>query len=150
MPQAREYPEAPVIGIGVVVLGPQGILLIKRGKNPGKGKWSLPGGAQEIGETVFEAGRREVKEETGLDVRVGGIVDVVDSIIKDADQRIQYHYTLIDLFAVVTSSHPPEPASDAEEVRWFSLEHIEPLNLWHETTRVIQLAYELHSVIEPE
>jgi ADP-ribose pyrophosphatase YjhB (NUDIX family) len=95
----RLYPKRPVVGVGVVVCRDDTVLLVRRANAPGKGNWSLPGGAQELGETVFEAARREVLEETSVTVDVLGLVDVVDSIRPDSAGRIQYHYTLIDVVA---------------------------------------------------
>ena len=79
----REFPDRPIAGVGVVVLGAKGVLLVKRAKPPRQGQWSLPGGAQKLGETVFEAARRETLEETGLEIEVLGLIDVVDSIASD-------------------------------------------------------------------
>ena len=94
----REYPQRPLIGVGAIIVGDRGVVLIKRGKPPRLGSWSLPGGAQKVGETVNEAARREIREETGLDAEVKGLVDVVDSIsAAEDDGRIRYHYTLIDV-----------------------------------------------------
>jgi len=104
----REYPERPLVGIGVVVLGARGVLMIKRGKAPRKGQWSLPGGAQELGETVSEAARREVMEETGLTIGILGLVDVVDSIRRDDAGKIQYHYTLVEFLARIPPSAETE------------------------------------------
>jgi len=98
---SREYPEWPVVGVGVVVLGAEGVLMIRRGNPPRQGQWSLPGGAQKLGETVFDTARRETREETGLDIDVLGLVDVVDSIQADDDGKVRYHFTLVDVFAVV-------------------------------------------------
>jgi ADP-ribose pyrophosphatase YjhB (NUDIX family) len=110
---SREYPERPVVGVGVVVLGAGKVLLVRRGKPPREGQWSLPGGAQKLGETVFEAAAREVREETGLEVEVLGLVDVVDSIRNDDADRVHYHYTLVDVFARRRrgSTSPTSPAS---------------------------------------
>ena len=95
----RQYPKRPVVGVGVVVCRDDTVLLVRRANAPGKGNWSLPGGAQELGETVFEAARREVLEETSVIVDVLGLVDVVDSIRSDSAGRIEYHYTLVDVVA---------------------------------------------------
>jgi len=139
---SRSYPERPIVGIGAVVMGPTGILLIKRGKPPRKGSWSLPGGAQKLGETVDEAARREVKEETGLEVDILGLIDVVDSIRRDDDGAIEFHYTLVDVAATL-SGGALAAGSDASDARWFSLEEIAEMNLWSETQRIIVLAVKM-------
>ncbi len=142
----REFPDRPIAGVGVVVLGAKGVLLVKRAKPPRQGQWSLPGGAQKLGETVFEAARRETLEETGLEIEVLGLIDVVDSIAPDEGGEIRYHYTLIDVLAVAAGdgSGAPGPVagSDAEDVAWFPLEKIPGLKLWSETERIINLAVE--------
>ena len=146
---SREYPDRPVVGVGVVVIGPAGVLMIRRGKPPREGQWSLPGGGQNLGETAFDAGRREVQEETGLAVEVLGLVDVVDSIRTDADGRVQYHYTLVDVLAVVAPGAPAEPAAggDAAAAAWFGFDDLTGLGLWSETERVINLAREMHQAL---
>jgi ADP-ribose pyrophosphatase YjhB (NUDIX family) len=135
----REYPKRPIVGLGAVVISPQGLLLIKRGNRPRMGAWSLPGGAQDLGETINEGIIREVKEETGLDVEVLEIVDVVDLINRDLDGRIKYHYTLIDACVVVTGG-TLKAGSDAMDAQWFSMTEITGLNLWSETIRIIKRA----------
>ncbi|MEQ9361916.1 MAG: NUDIX domain-containing protein, partial [Rhodospirillales bacterium] len=94
---SREYPERPIVGIGAVVLKDDQVLLIRRGKPPRIGSLSLPGGAQRVGETVNEGALREVMEETGIEAEVLGLIDVVDSMTRDDDGRLQFHYTLIDV-----------------------------------------------------
>ena len=138
---SREYPVRPIVGVGVVVWHGDRVLLVRRGKPPRWGQWSLPGGAQQLGETVAEAARREVKEEVGLDVALGDIVATVDLIERDPDDRIRYHYTLIDFVAEAPSA-ALQPGSDAADARWFSIEEAEALGLWSETVRVIRLARE--------
>ena len=142
----REYPDRPIVGVGVVVLGPDGILLVRRGKPPRQGSWGLPGGAQERGETVDEAAVREVAEETGLKIDVLGLVDVVDSIDCDNSGRIQYHYTLIDLLAVVVDGGL-NAGSDVDGVGWFQENDLDRLQLWSETRRVINLAIEMKAAL---
>lgn len=143
---SREYPKRPVVGVGVVVLDAGKVLLVRRGKPPREGQWSLPGGAQKLGETVFEAGVREVREETGLRVEVLGLVDVVDTIRNDDNGRIRYHYTLVDVFAAVRDGGL-RAGGDAAEVAWFDVADVAGLGLWSETERIINLALEMHDVI---
>ena len=152
----REFPDRPIAGVSVVVLGAKGVLLVKRAKPPRQGQWSLPGGAQKLGETVFEAARRETLEETGLEIEVLGLIDVVDSIVSDnGGGEIRYHYTLIDVLAVAADDAtgapgpPPGPVagSDAEDVVWFPLQKIPGLKLWSETERIINLAVEMKAAL---
>ena len=141
---SREYPARPIVGVGVVVWDGDRVLLVRRGKAPRWGQWSLPGGAQRLGETVAEAAHREVREEVGLDVALGEIVATIDLIERDPQGRIRYHYTLIDFVAeaAVPDLHP---GSDAADARWFAIEELEPLGLWSETVRVIELTRERRS-----
>lgn len=139
----REYPPRPIVGIGAVVLSERGVLLIQRGKPPRVGGWSLPGGAQKVGETVHEGARREVLEETGIDIAVLGLVDVVDSITRSEDNRVQYHYTLVDVVASADPSQEPIAGGDVIGAAWVPLDKVAELNLWSETERVIQKAYAL-------
>ncbi|MEM3506619.1 MAG: NUDIX hydrolase [Candidatus Bathyarchaeia archaeon] len=114
----REYPKHPLVGVGAVIIDKDSVLLVKRKHEPGKGLWSIPGGLVELGETVREAVKREVKEETGLDVEVVKLIDVVDNIIKDEQNRIKFHYILID-FLVSIIRGECKPTSDASEIKWF-------------------------------
>jgi ADP-ribose pyrophosphatase YjhB (NUDIX family) len=137
---SRLYPDRPVCGVGAVVWRDGQVLLVRRANPPRRGEWSLPGGAQEIGETVFEAARREVREETGLTIEVLGLVDVVDSIHRDEDGRVRYHYTLADVFARAAGGGEAA-AGDALEVAWFDLDGLPAM--WPETERIIRLAHEM-------
>lgn len=143
----REYPDRPVVGVGVVVLGDNGVLLVRRAKPPREGQWSLPGGAQKLDETVFEAAARETREETGLAIDVLGLVDVVDSIRRDEEGQVQYHYTLIDVVAVSRGGEP-RAGADAADVRWVPLADVPGLGLWSETERIIMLAAEMHGALD--
>src|SRR5438876_7221176 len=95
----REYPKHPLTGVGVVCWRGDQVLLIRRGKPPRLGQWSLPGGLQHLGETVYEAAARETLEETGIRVRVLGFLDIIDAITRDDAGRVRFHYTLIDVGA---------------------------------------------------
>ena len=143
---SRRYPSRPVVGVGVVIWRGDNVLMVRRGRSPGEGRWSLPGGGQEIGETVFEAARREVREETALDVEVLGLVDVVDSIRRDGDGRVEYHYTLVDVLAEWRAGEA-KPLDDAAEVLWVGLDELARLDLWSETERIIRLAHELRAAL---
>lgn len=135
----REYPQIPMIGVGGVIIKDKQVLLIKRKNPPRAGEWSIPGGLQQLGETVFQALVREVAEETGLKVKPKEILDVIDMINKDQDGRIRYHYTLIDIWAEWEEGLP-NPQDDALEAAFFPLEQISQLGLWSETLRIIELA----------
>jgi len=134
---SREYPDRPVVGVGVVVWRDDRFLLVRRGKAPNQGQWSLPGGAQQLGETVFEAARREIMEEAALDVEILGLVDVVDGIKTDEQGGVQFHYTLVDV--VAESRHSEAVAGDdAAAVGWYRLADLADLGLWSETERIIR------------
>ena len=144
---SREYPKFPLIGIGAIVLG-QGkkILMIKRGKPPRINSWSLPGGAQKLGETIDEAAIREVREETGLKVKVVGLVGVVDSIHRDHVGSVQYHYTLVDLLAQPVGG-TLAAGGDVVDAKWFEINAVYGMELWSETKRIIRLAVEMAEII---
>lgn len=134
-------PERPVVGVGVVVWKDGEVLLIRRGKSPMRGRWSLPGGRQELGETVREAAVREVREETGLEIRLGELLDVVDTIRRDDSGAVTLQYTLVDFDADWTAGEPAA-ASDAEHAEWADPDALAPYNLWGETLRIIALSRE--------
>ena len=113
----REYPAAPLVGVGAVVVDGGRVLLVQRGRPPGHGRWSLPGGLVYVGERLEAAVRREVAEECGLAVDVHELVGVVDRIVRDVDGRVQYHYVLLDYLATPTAGSA-RAGSDAQAVRW--------------------------------
>ncbi len=112
----REFPEAPLAGVGAVVVEGGRVLLVKRGHEPLKGRWSLPGGLVELGEGLEAAVRREVHEETGLVVEAVELIEVLDRIHRE-NGRIRYHYVIADYLCRVTGGQLGA-ASDADEVRW--------------------------------
>ena len=143
----RRYPARPIVGVGTVVMDSDMVLMIKRGKPPRQGSWSLPGGAQELGETIREAARREVREETGLQIEIFGLIDVVDSVRSDADDKIEYHYTLIDL-AGYSVGGTLMAGGDAQDCRWFTRTEINAMDIWSETKRIISLAVDKFGAID--
>jgi len=145
----REYPEAPIVGVGAVVIDGTKVLLVRRGQEPLKGEWSLPGGALELGETLQQGVVREVLEETGLMVAPGGVIEILDRIILDritqdeASGRVRYHYVLIDFVCHVTGG-ALGPATDAEEVRWVERDQLQNgFRLTPVTVAVIEKAFRL-------
>lgn len=124
----RHYPSQPVVGVGAVVIRRGEILIEKRKSEPGKGKWSVPGGLVELSESVEETVVREVKEETRLDVDKPQLIDVVDNVIADGNGKIEYHFVILDYF-VRLNGGKLKAADDAEELRWVSLDEVEKYDL---------------------
>jgi 8-oxo-dGTP diphosphatase len=139
---SREYPARPIVGIGVAVLRPGAVLLVRRGQPPNLGAWSLPGGGQELGETAEAAARRELLEETGLQVGELLLAANVDSIHRDPDGRVRYHYTIID-FAALYLAGTPVAGGDITETAWAEFGDFARFGLWHEAVRVIGIARRL-------
>jgi ADP-ribose pyrophosphatase YjhB (NUDIX family) len=124
----RLYPDQPVVGIGAVIIKEGEIALIKRGNEPSKGKWTIPGGLVELGENLKAAVIRETKEEVCLDVENPQLIDVVDNIDLDEHGKVKYHYVIIDYLVHVKSGNI-QAASDAEELRWVPFVEVESYNL---------------------
>jgi len=121
---SREYPVHPLPGVLALVERSGRVLMVRRAKEPDRGKWGFPGGLVELGETVTAAALRELAEETGLNAEAQGVVDVFDVITPDADGRVRYHFVL----SVVRCACPegePVAASDADAAGWFTLAEIE-------------------------
>lgn len=114
---SREYPARPIASVGGVVVDGDRVLLVRRKLEPLAGHWTLPGGAIEVGEPAAHAVAREVREETGLDVEVGPVVEVLDRIYRDADGRVQFHYVLID-YLCRPRGGAVRAGSDAAAVEW--------------------------------
>ncbi len=143
----RRYPTRPFVGIGVVLFSPDlaKVLLVRRARPPGLGAWSLPGGAQHLGETAEAAGRRELREETGLIAGALTLAAHVDSIHVDADGQLEYHYTIID-FAGLRVGGNLHAADDALDCRFVALDTLDEYALTSATSEVILKAKTLLSV----
>ncbi|MFZ0392725.1 MAG: NUDIX hydrolase [Terracidiphilus sp.] len=115
MPQ-REYPVSPLVGVGAVIVEGGRVLLVRRGTEPLRGRWSIPGGLIEVGETLREAVVREAREETGLEVEPVELVELLDRIHRQGE-RVRYHYVIADYLCRVTGG-TLKAASDADEARW--------------------------------
>jgi ADP-ribose pyrophosphatase YjhB (NUDIX family) len=138
----RAYPAQPVVGVGAVIVDGERVLLVKRGHPPLQGEWSLPGGVVELGETLEAAVMREVQEETGLDVDVGPLLDVVQRLESGADGRVEYHYVVIDYLCRVKSGNAAH-GSDADDLCWADASDLLPYRLTEAATRVIGKAIAL-------
>lgn len=143
----RSYPERPVVGVGAVIVDGDHVLLVRRGHAPLKGEWSLPGGAVELGETLETALRREVLEETSLEVDVRDLIEVVDRIHHSADGRVEYHYVVVDYLCSARAA-TASSGSDADDVRWAHKDELSAYRLTEAALRVIHKALEL-SVANP-
>jgi 8-oxo-dGTP diphosphatase len=124
----RLYPSLPIVGIGAVIVKEDKILLEKRRNTPGRGKWSIPGGLVELGESLEQAVIREVKEETDLDVTELSLIDVVDDVELDDDGKVKYHFVIVD-YEVRVNRGEPKAASDAGELKWVIFDEVENYNL---------------------
>jgi len=120
----REYPDRPWVGVGALIFDQDRVLLVRRGHAPSLGEWSIPGGALEVGETLADGVKREVREETGLVVEPLATVDVVDRIARDDAGRVQFHYVLVDFLCRVTGGSEA-CADDAVGLRWAAMDELE-------------------------
>ena len=136
---SREYPARPLVGVGVIVLRGPEVLLIRRARDPGRGTWALPGGAQRLGETVEQAARRELREETGLEVGDLHLAGYVDAIHPDPQGRSRFHYTILDLAASWRGGEPT-PGDDASEAAFVRHDLLAAMGVGAETIRLVALA----------
>ncbi len=135
----RKYPDHPIVGVGGIIFRGEQVLLVKRGKEPGLGQWSIPGGVVRPGETLKEAVVREVLEETHLKVEVLALVKVLERIFRDPDGRVAYHYVLVD-FLCRSLDGALQPDSDAQDARFVPLEDLLSYEVVPVTREVIHRA----------
>jgi ADP-ribose pyrophosphatase YjhB (NUDIX family) len=133
----RRYPDGPIVAVGGIVFKDGRVLLIRRGKEPSYGLWSIPGGAVNLGEELRAATRREVREECGIEIDVSDIVELLERVVRDSDDRIQYHYVLIDYLARWKSGDPAA-SSDVLEVRWVGPDDLSQYQMTRGTADVIR------------
>lgn len=132
------YPERPVVGVSGVVLAGGKVLLVKRGRPPGVGLWSLPGGGVELGESLAEACAREIREETGVEAEVGPLVGVFERRLRDGQGRFEYHYVLLDYLCHADPAAQPRAGDDAVQAAWVPLDEIDSYHLTADTAQVIR------------
>jgi 8-oxo-dGTP diphosphatase len=145
----REYPERPLVGVGGVVIADGRTLLIKRGGPPLQGEWSIPGGMLELGETLDQGVRRELAEETGLEVRVEDLIEVFERVFLDDDGKTKYHFVILDYLCEPVSGEA-RAASDVTDVAWAREYELEQYSLTPTATRVIKRAFKMARARELE
>lgn len=132
----REYPETPLVGVGAIIIEQDRVALVRRGHPPLEGRWSIPGGVLEVGETLRKAVVREALEETGLSIEPGELLGVFERVLPDEHGRFRYHYVLID-FLCRRISGELLAGDDADELGWFRQDELAELQLARETEEVI-------------
>ena len=135
----RKYPPRPVVGVGAVIASDDRVVLIKRKYEPLAGQWSLPGGTLELGESLEAGVAREIREETGLDVEVGPVVEVFDRILLDAGGRVQYHFVLVDYLCRPIGGHL-QAGSDVDDAVWVAPSDLSSYHITPKATAVVERA----------
>ena len=135
----REYPEHPLVGVGAVVVEGERVVLVRRGAEPMAGEWSIPGGLLELGETLRAGAAREAREETGLQVEAGEVLEVLDRIVPDTQGKVRFHYVLID-FLCRRIGGELRAGGDAAEARWARDSDLQTLGVAEPAARVIRKA----------
>jgi mutator protein MutT len=140
MTAGREYPARPIVGVGGVTIRGGKVLIMRRARPPLQGEWSIPGGALEVGETIAEGVRREVEEETGIDVRVLEQIETFERIVRDAEGRVQYHYVILDYLCEAAAGEL-RAGGDASDAAWAAQMDLGEYNLTESASRVITKAF---------
>ncbi len=138
----RWYPQLPMVAAHALVIKEGRMLLVKRSKEPSMGKWSLPGGRIELGETTYEAAKREILEECSIEIEIDRLLDVADSVIRDEEGRISYHFILIYLLAQYRGGHA-KARSDAEDAMWVTTDELAELDIHPQLRAVLMRAVSL-------
>ena len=133
----NEYPGSPRVAVGGVVIKEDRVLLVRRGKPPSEGEWAIPGGSVELGETLQEAVRREILEETGISIRVGEPIHIFDDVRRDEAGHIRFHYVILD-FSGEFLSGELRAADDAKDARWVSPAEFSQLNINSNTIKLMK------------
>ncbi len=133
----REYPERPLVGVGAVIVEGERVVLVRRAAEPMAGQWSIPGGLLELGETMRAGAVREAREETGLQVEAGEVLEVLDRIVPDGHGKPRYHYVLID-FLCRRVEGELRAGGDAAEARWAKESELQSLGVAEAAVRVIR------------
>lgn len=138
--ESREYPERPIVAVGGVVIREGRALLIRRGQPPMKGRWSIPGGILELGETIADAVVRELKEETGVQVRVMELIEIYEKVARDEHGFAQYHFVILDYRCEFVEG-TARAGGDVTEVVWVGENELPKMGLTTATLRVIQKTF---------
>jgi ADP-ribose pyrophosphatase len=134
---SREYPAYPIPAVGIVVVRDQRVLLVQRGREPAYGRWTIPGGVIEVGETLHDAARREMREECDIVVEPSRVLQVYEPIVRDAEGRVRFHYVIIDVLARYVSGDVRH-ADDALDARWVGADELEALNVMNDAAQLIR------------
>jgi len=140
----REYPEGPIVAVAAVIFVEGSVLLARRNQAPGRGQWSLPGGAVELGESLLEALKRELREEASITVEIGGLIGVFDRIVQDQENRVRYHYVIVDYWGWIASGQP-SPGSDISDLRLVPLEKFDEFEISPELKETVWKAIDMRN-----
>lgn len=141
----REYPECPIMGVGGIIFEGDTVLLARRNQDPGRGTWTLPGGAVELGETLLDALERELLEELSIRVEIKGLVRLLDRIIHDAEGRVRFHYIIADYWGCMVSGEV-RPGSDISDALFVPLTQLSQMGITREVEETIRMAVRLREV----
>ncbi|MGH8338663.1 MAG: NUDIX hydrolase [Gammaproteobacteria bacterium] len=142
MTEGREYPERPVIAVGGVVISGARVLLIRRGQPPLEGRWSIPGGLLELGETIAQAIGRELMEEAGVQVRPLELIEIYEKVLRLANQPPQYHFVILDYLCELLGGNA-QAGTDVTDVAWSTEDELDRFNLTTEAKRVVKRAFSM-------